>query len=200
MIKGVYFDWGGVLIENPSITLMKYLAKYFEKSDFEMRNILDGYSFLFEKYQIGLINESEIWKIIFDKKDISVWQDAVKNCFKIHDEVLEFANELKNKGFKIGVLSNTENEAVNNFDLFFEKSLFEYRVFSCYVNSSKPNGDIYKYAINLIDLKPEEILFIDDREDFIAGAKKYNLKTFLFTNRSQINELKKYVDTINNPV
>jgi len=200
MIKGVYFDWGGVLIENPSIPLMKYLAKYFGKSDFEMRNILDEYGYLFEKYQIGLIYESEIWEIIFDKKDISVWQDAVKNCFKIHDEVIKFAKELKEKGLKVGVLSNTENEAVNNFDLFFEKSLFEYRVFSCYVTSSKPNEDIYKYAINLIGLKPEEILFIDDREDFILGAKKHNLKTFLFTNRSQINELKKYVWAINDSV
>ncbi len=186
MIKGIYFDWGGVLIENPSIPLLQFIAKRFGKTEVEMRKLLDTEPELFALYQTGEIAEKEIWKKIFNKNDLNVWSDAVKATFTLQREVVDFAVKMKASNYKIGILSNTEKEAVDNLDLFFEPNFFSYEVFSCSVHSAKPDNEIYNYAVKLMDLKPEEILFIDDRKDFIEGAKQAGLQTYQFSDISQI--------------
>ena len=189
MIKGVYFDWGGVLIENPSIPLLEHIAAYFRVSKKEMRKLFDENSEIMEKYQKGIVSESDIWKQIFNKPDTSIWREAVQSTFKIHTDVVEFV-ELISTGFKIGVLSNTEHETTLEFKKLYGDTLFEYEIFSCDVASAKPEARIYEKAATLMNLNPDEILFIDDRIDFIEGATKCGMKTFHFKQLSDLNKLK----------
>ena len=53
-------------------------------------------------------------------------------------------------------------------------------VFSNEVSLKKPERGIYKFATKLARVKPDEILLIDDRKDFIEGAKNYGWQTFWF--------------------
>ncbi len=188
MIKGVYFDWGGVLIENPSLSLLEYISAYFKIDKKDMRKKFDENSEIMDDYQKGLIQEEEIWQKILNRKNEKVWSNAVKNSFKINKVMVDFACELKKRGYKIGVLSNTEKEAVENFEMFFDSSIFEYRIFSCDEFCAKPNKKIYENAIKLMDLPPHEILFIDDRKDFIIGAQEIGLKTFHFKDFSCMDD------------
>ena len=192
MIKGVYFDWGGVLIENPAIPLLEYIAEYFNVTKVEMRQLFDDNHEIMEKYQTGLIDESEIWSIIFNKPNCKVWSDAVKNCFKVHQEVVDYAINLKKIGYKIGILSNTELETVENFPTILDENIFNYQIFSCCEHSAKPDRLIYENAVELMGLPANEILFIDDRDDFIQGAKLVGMHTFHFPSLEKINKLKNY--------
>ena len=45
----------------------------------------------------------------------------------------------------------------------------------------KPDAAIYRLALDRFGLKPEEAVFIDDREDNIAGAEAVGISSLLFT-------------------
>ncbi len=62
----------------------------------------------------------------------------------------------------------------------------------------KPNADIYKFAQNNADLKPQEILLVDDREDYCRGAEKTGWNIFLFNPKqpaSSVKKLQKYLNS-----
>ena len=45
----------------------------------------------------------------------------------------------------------------------------------------KPEREIYEHALRGLDVAPSEALFIDDREENIAGARSIGLHAELFT-------------------
>ncbi|MCA9369346.1 HAD-IA family hydrolase, partial [Candidatus Woesebacteria bacterium] len=51
---------------------------------------------------------------------------------------------------------------------------------SCDIGFVKPEIEIYQIATEKAKTNPEEILFIDDNNNFIEGAKKIGWQTFLF--------------------
>jgi len=48
---------------------------------------------------------------------------------------------------------------------------FTHHTFSHRLGMAKPDAAIYRHAAEGLGVKPEEILFVDDREENIAGAR-----------------------------
>ena len=44
----------------------------------------------------------------------------------------------------------------------------------------KPRREIYEAALESVDLKPEETVFIDDKEDHIISAREFRIHGFIF--------------------
>ncbi len=65
---------------------------------------------------------------------------------------------------------------------------------SCDVGFRKPEKEIYELATQKARIKPEEIFFIDDKEEFIKGAKDYSWQTYKFDYKN----INKSVDTLRN--
>ena len=195
MIKAVIFDWGGVLIDNPH--LIGYCAKSLKVN----ARVLESIFFKYEsKFQKGVISEKKLWNKISSKLEIykstnkSLWGEAVKNVFTDKKEVYRLVLELKNKGFKTGILSNTELPAVKYFyDNKYDK-YFDAVVFSCIEGMIKPNKNIYLLALKKLKVKPQEALFIDNSYENIFGAKRAGINGILFKNLDQLKkELKKFL-------
>ena len=62
---------------------------------------------------------------------------------KADDNVLAFVKELKHRGLKIAVLSNTVPEHVKILESLNVFDGFDEKVFSCKVGLEKPNPEIY---------------------------------------------------------
>ena len=92
----------------------------------------------------------------------------------------EFCDYLKNKGYGVYILSNASDKFYIYFPRFLPLAYFTGIVVSSDIHMLKPNADIYKYILNKYNLKAEESLFIDDREDNVEGAKKVNIKGEVF--------------------
>ena len=90
---------------------------------------------------------------------------------------LEFLKELKKKReFQLILLSNTNElhiswikEHVNFYEEF--KSYFDAFYLSHEINLRKPNANIYEFVLDQHQLKPEEVLFIDDTKENTDAAK-----------------------------
>ncbi|OGP82188.1 MAG: hypothetical protein A2Z08_01070 [Deltaproteobacteria bacterium RBG_16_54_11] len=66
--------------------------------------------------------------------------------------------------------------------------MFDAAVFSCAEGTRKPEQKIYEIALERLGVKPHEAVFIDDRVDFIAGAKKLGIHTILFKDPEQVKQ------------
>lgn len=194
-LKAVIFDWGGVLIHDPSIKLVDYCANKLKISVDVFKKEYEPYE---KDFQKGKIDESLIWKKICNKLKIpvpnssSIWREAVDYSFRNNNQVIKIARDLKKKDFKLGFLSNTEIPAIE----YFNKQSYDFldvSVFSCIEGYVKPEKEIYEITLNRLRVKPEEAIFIDDRVIHIEGAKKLGINTILFKDAKQlVSELKKY--------
>ncbi len=68
-----------------------------------------------------------------------------------------------------------------------------YDKFFCHVISQdihfmKPSFEFYKILIEKLAEKPEEILFVDDKEENVEGAKEAGLKTLLYDGQIPLSE------------
>ena len=93
------------------------------------------------------------------------------------DGAVEYFKQLKKEfGFKVVALSNEARE-LNQYRIkqFKLDELFDFYISSCYVGLRKPDPAIYKLAIDTAQVKPEEVVYVDDRLTYIEMARKLNI-------------------------
>ena len=74
-------------------------------------------------------------------------------------------SQLKLKGCKIGLLSNCSSETITVWDETPFTGIFDITVFSCAVGLMKPDPRIYHIALEKLQVKPNECLYIADGMD-----------------------------------
>ena len=187
-IKSVIFDWGGVLIDDPRPGLLRYCSEAFGVPLEDYTSVHD--SFL-DEFHKGLVSEERFWQQITGKLGKSMpsarsqWYEAFRSAYVPKQEMFRLASSLHDKGYKTALLSNTELPAV---DFFHERDydMFDVHVFSCVEGIMKPERRIYEITLERLDSKPGQAVFIDDRQDYIQGAKEVGLNAVLFQSIDQV--------------
>lgn len=88
--------------------------------------------------------------------------------------------ELKDKGYKLYVLSNMSREFINFLRQQEVYKNFDGDVISCEVGVVKPMPEIYDLLLDHFALDPSETIFIDDRKENIEAAVQKGIGTFHF--------------------
>lgn len=111
--------------------------------------------------------------------------------------------KLRDSGrFHLAAMSNTtvfpDGHAFNERSAEDVRELFDVFVSSAHVGMRKPNRDIYEYTLGQIrekwgnDIRPEEIVFLDDIGENLKTGKKVGFKTirvFLGRSKEAVREL-----------
>jgi len=99
------------------------------------------------------------------------------------DGAMEILKELSASGnYLIGALNNEARETNDyRFGKFELRRYFEVALSSCYVGLRKPDPAMYRRALDILGSVPERTLFIDDREENVAGAEAARIKGIQFT-------------------
>jgi putative hydrolase of the HAD superfamily len=189
-IKAVVFDWGGVLIDNPAAGLIRHCSSALGVSTEQFAEAHERY---IPEFQKGLISEREFWRKICSGLKIStpegpsLWGEAFRHVYSPKEDMFHLAACLKKNEYKTGLLSNTEAPAVT---CFYEHhyQMFDVLVFSCHENTVKPERRIYEVTLGKLGTTPSETVFIDDREDYINGARQVGIQTILFKDPSDTIE------------
>ena len=187
--KNIIFDLGNVLVKLDSPGCMNaFKALGMEKlTDFvaypEAKKLMG-------ELGIGLISTEQFCDAARDLTQTTVSnhqmiEAANRMLVVIPDEKKRRLLELKSKGYRLFLLSNTidihwdycvENlfpYQGHNVDDYFEKVFLSQRL-----HLSKPDARIYEEVISQAEIVPEESLFIDDLKENCVAAEKLGIHTF----------------------
>jgi putative hydrolase of the HAD superfamily len=82
----------------------------------------------------------------------------------------------------VGALNNEARETNEfRFAHFGLRRYFKVAFSSCYVGLRKPEPAIYLRALDILGCRPERVLFIDDRQENVAGGLAAGMKAIQFT-------------------
>ncbi len=192
MIKNIIFDLGNVLIEySPEKFISKFVAK---------KNQERFYKRVFKEQEWqdldrGILEYDEAIKIF--TKDLPEEKESIEKLFKENiqgvlfpiEENLKLLPKLKEKGYKLYILSNFHKEAFLEIEKKCEfKKYFDGKIVSYDVKLLKPEKEIYEGLLKKYNLNPEETLFIDDTLVNIESAKKLGILTIHLINKEKLKE------------
>ncbi len=179
------FDMGGVLLRTVDPAPREAIAKRFGVTRRELE------AFVFSSETSILSEEGKL-------SDVAHWQTVMRHFgqpagdhIQLYDEyfagdaidqrLLAFAASLKPK-YKLGLLSNAWENARPllraRFDFIdtFDESIFSYEV-----RARKPDAAMYQAILNLMDVPPEEAVFIDDVLENVEGAQAVGMQALHFS-------------------
>jgi putative hydrolase of the HAD superfamily len=195
MIKAVIFDLNGIFIQSSDLSESERFKKDFNVSaqDFfpKLESVLEkirqpnsGGSF---QYWKPILKE---WKVNLSEREF--W-DYMFGVEKVSETMVSFARELKNKGMKVFILSNTLKEAALYYREHYPwmDEAIDKLYFSFQTGFKKPDKRAWENILSDNNLKPEECIYFDDQEKHLQGCQSVGIKSFLFTNEKDLqNKIK----------
>lgn len=203
-ISAVVFDFGGVMTTS---TMPERVIDLANEMNIPFDIIKKGFSNYRHKYDSDEMTLEEMYNKIWEDAGIKV-DEAVLARFLEADSASwlyrrertgEWMQELKLRGFKIGILTNMSSTFGNKF---FKSHFADYisladaMVISGEEKIFKPQPEIYNILQSRIKLPAEELCFIDDVEQNITGAKTCGWQAIKFISNSQTEaEFEKLLNT-----
>ena len=103
------------------------------------------------------------------------------NIFRENSEVNEVIVYLKARGFPLFLLSNTnELHFAHVIERYPIVHLMDEWILSFEVGAKKPKKRIYDAVFEKMDVRKDEVFYIDDVEEYVAGARAMGMKGLVF--------------------
>lgn len=179
MIKGIFFDLDGTLINTNKLIVSSFQYVFKENLDLmvEEQEIVQYFgeplSYTMAKYTKDRVEE--------------LVQKYVEYSLSIHDEYTEGFNGveeglcyLREKGYKLAVVtSKRRNTALRGLRLFDLEKYFDVIISPEDTEKHKPCGEPVLKACEVLNLSPEEVLMVGDSHNDILCGRNAGSKTCL---------------------
>lgn len=173
-IKGVILDLDGVYFQDGTKNFLDNVALKFGVS---RDKVADLYlkSDEMMKYKRGEIDRETFWNFFINELGIESTMEELLNIlqegYNQNPIARNILHVLKKDGIKSIICTNNFRERINVLNQKFNfVDDFDLTIFSYDFGMLKP--DLISKVIETSGLKPEEILFLDDSEKNVEGAKK----------------------------
>lgn len=181
-IRNVVFDIGDVLFHfRWQEMLMDYGLSREDAYRVGMETIGDGLG-IWKNLDMGYMDQEEVIEMFAGKYP----QDADAIAYFIrhteympvpHVKVWRLIRRLKEAGYRIYLLSNYPDRMFHKHTEYADfMQDIDGAVVSYMVHAMKPEPEIYETLLERYDLRPEQTLFFDDREDNVRGAWAVGMK------------------------
>ena len=196
----IILDMGNVLLEWNKDKILQGVSD--TKKDYLILDKVIFQSGLWKRLDLGTMTREELVLEVVSMIG-STYQKKVEEVIwnwpsyiDIFTEVFPVLSELKKKGHRIFVLSNTSKVF---YDLLEEqlspiKELLDGFILSCDIKAIKPDLTMFKEILDKYQLDPANCVFLDDIEDNTSAAEKLGIKAYQVKKRSDVVDiLKSYI-------
>jgi putative hydrolase of the HAD superfamily len=195
-INTIFTDLGGVLLTNGWDRGSRRRAIDVFKLDPEETE--ERHHLTFDTYEVGKITLDEyLDRVVFYKSrsfSRNRFRQFMYDQSKPFPDMLEMVKRLKLKyKLKVAVLSNEGRElAEYRIRQFKLHGLVDFFIVSSFVHFRKPDADIFRIALDTAQVKPEQVVYLEDRAMFVQVANQLGIRGLRHTDiTTTIKELKK---------
>jgi putative hydrolase of the HAD superfamily len=182
MIKAIFFDFDGVLTLTSSATqqICEYICK---RTNLKLEKVISCYrKRVYDLYK-GKATHKDVWedfcKCVGKEIDIKI----LEKCFletPINEKMFDLAKKLRVK-YKVGIITDNSND---KFKLLSEhlrlKDLFDSLILSADLGVMKDDKLIFNKAIESMNVKAEECVFIDNKHKNLQVPNQIGMKTIFY--------------------
>ncbi len=183
-IKVLLFDVGGVLLSNGWDRESRRLAC--QRFDLDWEDFQDRHDFVAADFDTGKLTlDGYLDRTVF-YRDRSFTRDDFIAFMKAQSEPipdsLQLVRELGATGDYVLATLNNESRELNEhrIDTFGLREYFTMFLSSCYLGMKKPEAEIYGVAVDILQHRPDECVFIDDRQLNLECAERAGINAIHF--------------------
>lgn len=181
MIKVVMLDFGGVYFNDGYHVFMKKLAReYSIPREKVLKVVLDDFVYG-TGFVVGGASEEEAlagaFKKLGVKEDWKKWHVKILNWYTPRKKLIGFVKTLR-KDFKICMLSDQTDYIMELEEKYRFFKDFDLSIISTQVGVAKPGRKIFSIALNLLKIRPEEAVFVDDNRVNVEAAARLGIHAF----------------------
>ncbi len=179
-ITTLFIDLGGVLLTNGWDRNSRELAA--KTFDLDRKEMDERHHLTFDTYEAGKLTlEQYLSRVVFYEKRSFTEQEFRSFMYaqsKAFPEMIDLMRTLKAQyGLKIAVVNNEGRELndarIQNFKL---NTFVDFFISSCFVHVRKPDLDIYRIALDIAQVPPERVAYLDDRLMFVQVAETLGIR------------------------
>ena len=186
-IKAVILDYGEVLCDLPTgeewgrmASLFNLDAEVFRQLWGRNRLVYDRGDISYEAYWSKLAKDASVKLKPEDLRKVGAWD--LEMWDHINPTMVEWAEQIRSSGIKIGLLSNMPIEMIHySRQNFTWLKQFDHTTFSAEVRLVKPEAGIYRHSLDGLGVSAAEALFVDDKESNVEGARAVGLHAIQFS-------------------
>jgi putative hydrolase of the HAD superfamily len=180
-ISVLFLDIGGLILTNGWDRAMRQRAAETFALEFDEMN--ERHNLTFDTYERGLLSLDEYLQRVVFHRPRSFTPEQFKTFMFEQSQPLEgnmeffraFADEYN---LQVVAISNEGRElAIDRIRKFHLADLMDFFLISSFVRFRKPDEDIFRLALDLAQVRPEQALFIDDRLLFVEVAQGMGIRS-----------------------
>lgn len=193
-IKAIVFDLGGVIVD---LDFSNFYNKIITQSPLNKPQTPIILEFFRQSdiYHQGLMSDEEFYQLACDLLQVCALDqkdffDAFNSIISgINPKSIDVVKQLRDMNqYKLIALSNVNSshwKYISNKKWAFLE-YFDELILSHEVHMTKPDKEIFQYAIKKAGCKPEEIIFIDDGLNNIRSARELGFVGIKFINNEEL--------------
>lgn len=179
-ITALFLDLGGVLLTNGWDRNSRELAA--KTFNLDRKEMDERHHLTFDTYEVGKLTlEQYLSRVVFyEPRSFTKheFRDFMFAQSKPYPEMIDLVRTLKAQyKLKIAVVNNEGRELnehrIQNFKL---DSFVDFFISSCFVHVRKPDEDIYRIALDIAQVPPEQVAYLDDRLMFVQIAETLGIR------------------------
>lgn len=189
-IQAILFDIGGVLVRTVDRAPRQALAERLGMSARALEELVFGGE-SGRRAQLGQVDEAEQWayacrQVGWPLEQAAEFREQFFGGDRLDVELMGYIGKL-HQVYKTGIISNAMNWTRGLIEGPWEMgALFDAIVLSGEVGVMKPDARIYQIALERLEVKAEQAVFIDDFQHNIDGARAVGMHGIHFRSPTQI--------------
>lgn len=174
-ITALFLDLGGVLLTNGWDRNARELAA--KTFDLDHKEMDERHHLTFDTYEVGKLTLDEYLSriVFFERRNFTEgeFRDFMFAQSKAFPEMIDLVRTLKAQyKLKIAVVNNEGRELnEHRIQAFKLASFVDFFISSCFVHVRKPDADIYRIALDIAQVPPAQVAYMDDRNMFVQVAE-----------------------------
>lgn len=179
MIKAIIFDCFGVLVGDA-------LPQFVETHLSHNAELVAEAWKSDDRTNLGKISEHEHFVLLAKLAGIPVAQVIRELDANVPNRPLfDYIRERLKPQYKLAILSNIHADVLDELIGKENRALFDAEALSYKLGVVKPSPEIYQMTAEMLELGPEECIFIDDKQHYCAAAREVGMKAVHYMNLEQ---------------